>query len=66
MRLPQRQTLARCVDGAALDRGRDAEATKGFRRLKAHKQLTVLRAALVAHQAKHKTQPALEPTAAAG
>ena len=29
------------------------EAAKGFRRLKAHKQLPVLRAALAAHQAKH-------------
>src|SRR5438045_3841250 len=38
------------------------EATKGFRRLKAHKQLPVLRAALAAHHAKH-SQPALEPTA---
>jgi transposase-like protein len=41
------------------------EATKGFRRLKAHKQLPVLRAALAAHQAKHASQPALEPTAVA-
>jgi transposase-like protein len=40
------------------------EATKGFRRLKAHKQLPVLRAALAAHHAKH-SQPALEPTAVA-
>ena len=40
------------------------EATKGFRRLKAHKQLPVLRAALAAHQATHR-QPALEPTAVA-
>src|SRR3954469_23769905 len=37
------------------------EATKGFRRLKAHKQLPVLRAALAAHQATHR-QPDLEPT----
>jgi hypothetical protein len=40
------------------------EATKGFRRLKAHKQLPVLRAALAAHQATH-LQPDLEPTALA-
>jgi len=40
------------------------EVTKGFRRLKAHKQLPVLRAALAAHHAKH-SQPALEPTAVA-
>jgi putative transposase len=41
------------------------EATKSFRRLKAHKQLPVLRAALAAHQAKHASQPALEPTVVA-
>jgi len=40
------------------------EAVKGFRRLKAHKQLPALRAALAAHQATHR-QPALEPTALA-
>jgi putative transposase len=32
------------------------EATKGFRRLKAHKHLPVLRAALAAHQCKYVTQ----------
>ena len=32
------------------------EATKGFRRLKAHKYLPVLRAALAAHQSKYVTQ----------
>ena len=36
------------------------EATKGFRRLKAHKQLPILKAALAAHQAKHTTKPKLE------
>jgi putative transposase len=36
------------------------EAAKGFRRLKAHKQLPVLKAALAAHQAKHATKPKLE------
>ena len=41
------------------------EAAKGFRRLKAHEQLPVLRAALAAHQAKHTSQPALEPIAVA-
>ena len=40
------------------------EAAKGFRRLKAHKQLPRLRAALSAHQGAHR-QPALEPTAVA-
>src|SRR5665811_1868414 len=33
------------------------EAAKGFRRLKAHKQLPILRAALLAHQAKHAIRP---------
>ena len=36
------------------------EATKGFRRLKAHKQLPILKAALAAHQAKHTTKQKLE------
>jgi transposase-like protein len=36
------------------------EAAKGFRRLKAHKQLPTLRAALAAHQAKHAAKPKLE------
>ena len=37
-----------------------SEATKGFRRLKAHKQLPILRTALAAHQAKYVTNPDLE------
>jgi len=36
------------------------EAAKGFRRLKAHKQLPILKAALAGHQAKHATKPKLE------
>ena len=36
------------------------EATKGFRRLKAHKQLPVLRSALAAHQAKQEIDATLE------
>ena len=36
------------------------EAAKGFRRLKAHKQLPILRAALAAHHAKHMTNQKLE------
>jgi transposase-like protein len=36
------------------------EATKGFRRLKAHKQLPTLKAALAAHHAKQATKPKLE------
>ena len=41
------------------------EAAKGFRRLKAHRQLPVLRAALAAHQAKHAINPDLEQQAKA-
>ena len=36
------------------------EAAKGFRRLKAHKQLPVLKAALAAHHSKHTTKQKLE------
>ena len=36
------------------------EATKGFRRLKAHKQLPILKAALAAHHTKHTTKQKLE------
>jgi putative transposase len=38
------------------------EAAKGFRRLKAHKHLPALRAALTAHQAKHAMKNKLEVT----
>jgi transposase-like protein len=41
------------------------EAAKGFRRLKAHKQLPTLRAALLAHQLKHSINPDLEQNAKA-
>ena len=41
------------------------EAAKGFRRLKACKQLPLLRAALVAHQSKHVDETTLEPDALA-
>ncbi len=41
------------------------EAAKGFRRLKAHKQLPILRAALAAHQATHAITPDLERQAKA-
>ena len=39
------------------------EAAKGFRRLKAYKQLPILRAALVAHTAKHLVTKNVEPHA---
>jgi putative transposase len=39
------------------------EAAKGFRRLKAHKQLPILRAALVAHATKHVVTKKIEPQA---
>ena len=41
------------------------EAAKGFRRLKAHKQLPILRAALAAYQAKYLTNLDLEQQARA-
>lgn len=41
------------------------EAAKGFRRLKAYKQLPTLRAALLAHQAEHAVNLTLEQQAAA-
>ena len=41
------------------------EAAKGFRRLKAHKQLPILRAALATHQASHHINPDLEQKAKA-
>ena len=41
------------------------EATKGFRRLKAHKQLPVLRAALIAIQNQHDAGQGLVPKAVA-
>ena len=36
------------------------EAAKGFRRLKAYKQLPALKAALLTHQAKHAIRNRLE------
>ena len=36
------------------------EAAKGFRRLKAHRQLPILKAALAAHTARHTVRPDLE------
>ena len=41
------------------------EATKGFRRLKAYKQLSALRTALAAHDANHAPDSAVEPAAKA-
>ena len=41
------------------------EAAKGFRRLKAHRQLPILKAALAAHGAKHAINPVLERQSAA-
>jgi hypothetical protein len=46
----QRETLEFGIDGAALDRSRDVGSQKGFRRLKAYKQLPTLRAALIAQR----------------
>ena len=41
------------------------EAAKGFRRLKAHRQLPILKAALAAHGARHNIKPVLERQTAA-
>ena len=41
------------------------EASKGFRRLKAYKQLSALQMALAAHQAKHTADSTVEPAAEA-
>ena len=41
------------------------EAVKGFRRLKAYRQLPMLRTALAAHQSKHADHSVLEPDAVA-
>ena len=41
------------------------EAVKGFRRLKAYRQLPILKAALVAHAAKHVVTKKIEPKEAA-
>ena len=40
-------------------------AAKGFRRLKAHRQLPILKAALAAHGARHTIKPVLERQSAA-
>jgi hypothetical protein len=40
-----------------MGRNRNAEAEKSFRRLKAHKQLPILRAALLRHQQALLAQP---------
>jgi putative transposase len=47
--------MARRWTGAAM-----REAAKGFRRLKAHRQLPIRKAALAAHAARHAVKPALE------
>ena len=41
------------------------QAAKGFRRLKAHRQLPILKAALAAHGARHNIKPVLERQSAA-
>ena len=41
------------------------EAANGFRKLKAHKQLPILRTALIAHQNRHAAQPVAPASKAA-
>jgi len=52
--------MARRWTGAAM-----LEAAKGFRRLKAHRQLPILKAALAAQAARHTVNPTLAPQSAA-
>jgi len=58
--VPQCKALARRWTGAAMQ-----EAAKGFRRLKAHKQLPVLRAALAELQRQNPNDTGLAPNAVA-
>jgi hypothetical protein len=55
-RQSQREALAHAAMALRWTAAGMLEATKGFRRLKAHKYLPVLRAALAAHQSKYVTQ----------
>jgi putative transposase len=56
--------MAKCCDGALRWTAAGMmEAAKGFRRLKAYKQLPILRAALVARAAKHVVTKHVEPQA---
>jgi DNA end-binding protein Ku len=65
-RVPKREAMALGLDGDALDRTAMQEAAKGFRRLKAHKQLPALRGALEAHQTKNSTRGVLARQATCG
>ncbi len=56
----QRQTLEERRDGAQMDRRRLAEAQKTFRRLKAYRQLPILRNALQEHLRKAHADSAIE------
>jgi hypothetical protein len=51
-RQPERKILALAFDGSALGRRGQQEAAKGFRRLKAYKQLPILQAALAVRKAR--------------
>ena len=64
-RLPQCEALARCPMALRWTGAAMLEAAKGFRRLKAHRQLPILKAALAAHGARHTIKPVLERQSAA-
>ena len=58
-RLSQREAMAKCCDGAALDRRWNDGSGKGFRRLKAYKQLPILRTALSLTPSSSSSPPGL-------
>jgi hypothetical protein len=59
-RLPQCQTLADASMALRWTTAAMVETAKGFRRLKAYKQLSALRTALAAHQTKHAANSTVE------
>jgi putative transposase len=53
--MPECEALAECKTAAGM-----LEAKKGFRRLKAHKHLPVLKAALQSHRTAQTTTPTVD------
>jgi putative transposase len=61
----EREALAQWQDGSALGCRRHDRDSQGLRKLKAHKQLPILRAALIAHQEHLAEKPVATTTRAA-